>query len=497
MGNLASADVTGMSDYVDETIANLRSENAELVARLERENRIRKDLEKRLAINAKTGLPSHYRLLSDFEAITETLQSSVPDPRLTILIIRLGPAFSEVRKSFKATVVEWIIYQTACRLAAIKRQNDLLYHTRDNEFVYILQGIRSDDLRTFLSSVSLKLNEPYVFSGFNITIPANAGVSYYPEHGPDKSDVLKAADIALESAIEAGEPFKLFQKEMIDMALERVEMQNSILKAIEAPAIENIERQFVLHFQPKVWIKELSGGRAVVERLEAEILMRWIHPSKGVIGPAKFIPLAEETGLILPLGKWLFYATAAALGRWHGDTGEHLKVSLNISPRQMKTPEAIEILGRLSNQKEIRPELVTLELTETALFDEPARAGVLIDDFKHMGFRISLDDFGTGYSSLSLLHRYPIDEIKIDKLFIAEVNHSRHDEIIVQTIIDMAKRMGLSIVSEGVEDVETLATVFKMGCKGFQGYLMSKPLPYEEFLAFYRKVTADGGVITL
>lgn len=482
---------------LEKVIQDLKDENNELSSRLERENRIRKDLERRLSINPKTGLPSHYRLLNDFEAIIDSMKLSVQDPRLTVLFIQLGSAFSEIRKSFKATVIEWIVYQTACRLQALKRPNDLLYHTRDNEFVFILQGLRGDDLRGFLSTMMLALDEPYIFSGFNIYIPANAGASYFPEHGADKSDILKSADIALETAISEGIAFKLFSNEMTSNAMDRVELQNSIIRAIEAPALKNFERQFILSYQPKIFIKEMAGDTIVIDKIEAEVLMRWRHPSKGHISPNLFIPLAEETGLIHPLGKWLFYSTVEAYKKWNAETKHPLHLSINVSARQMKTPEIIESIAHLVTTGELNPQYVTLELTETSMFEDPARAGVMIEDFKRMGFRISLDDFGTGYSSLSLIHRYPIDEIKIDKLFTQDLKKSPQDRVIVQTIIEMSKRLGIAIIAEGVEDLETLRDIYEMGCSGIQGYIVSKALTLDEYQKFYKKVMDQNGVLKL
>jgi EAL domain-containing protein (putative c-di-GMP-specific phosphodiesterase class I)/GGDEF domain-containing protein len=469
----------------DEECARLRAENERL------SNRVA-ELERKLSLQPQTGLPTRFRLELELEELIDKLQAEGDGCGFSLLIVQLGDAYTMVRKTLKSSVSEWILYQTGCRIAGLLGPDDRVFHTHENEFVLILPGLKGQPLGALLHKLSGRLAEPHIFSGINVGIKTVTGVAYWPEHGRERSAILHHADIAAGAAAEARKAFVLFKPDLLRRVVERVELQNSIIKAIESPALERIGEQFVMYYQPKLFASSYEGRTLSVDRIEAEALIRWKHPTRGLLGPSTFIPLAEETGLILPLGKWLIYQCVRRLAAWQKEGRRSLAISVNLSARQFHSEEAAGVLASAIAACELDPDKLTIELTETSLFEDPQATAKTLERFSALGLRISVDDFGTGYSSLSHLHRFPLDEIKIDRLFIENLDANRQDRIIVRSLVAIAKGLGLTLVAEGVERPEALDILWDMGCRGFQGYLVAKPLPAEEFSAFQDRIAANG-----
>jgi EAL domain-containing protein (putative c-di-GMP-specific phosphodiesterase class I)/GGDEF domain-containing protein len=470
-------------------LALLRRDNAALSQRVAK-------LERMLSLQPQTGLPTRYRLDLDLGEIIEDFRARGDRQGFSLLIVQLGDGFSSIRKTLKSSVSEWILYETGCRIQGLLEPGDRLFHTHLSEFVLILPGRKGKVLESFLRRLVDSLDEPHIFSGFNVTIKAAIGASYWPEHGEERSAILHRADVAAGAAVEERKSFVLFRPELLRKAVEKVELQNSIVRALESAGLDDLGEQFTLFFQPKVFASSVLEHEIEVERIEAEALIRWRHPQKGFIGPGEFIPLAEETGLILPMGKWLIYQCARKLATWDAEGRARMDVplnlSINLSARQFRSREAADIIASALESTGLAGDRLTVELTETSLFEDPVATKEILERFSSMGVRISVDDFGTGYSSLSHLHRFPLDEIKIDRLFIEGLATNVQDKIIVGSLVSIAKGMGLNLVAEGIEDAQALRMLWDMGCKGFQGYLVAKPLPPEEFLSFCEKVEADG-----
>ncbi len=482
--NDGSTTLPAIGDVAEDREA-LRAENERLARRVA-------ELERKLSLQPQTGLPTRFRLELELDELVETLDRSGGGSGFSLLIVQLGDTYAIVRKTLKTSVSEWILYQTGCRIASLLRPEDRVFHTHESEFVLILPGLKGQELAAFMRRLGAKLAEPHIFAGYNIVIKTAAGISYWPEHGRDRSSALRNADIAAGAASEARKPFVLFRPELLRRVVEKVELQNSIIKAIESPALERIGEQFVMYYQPKLFASALEGGVMTVSRIEAEALIRWRHPTKGLLCPSSFIPLAEETGLILPLGKWLVYQCVRRLAAWDREGRRDLALSVNLSARQFHSEDAVEVLSSALSATGVSPSRLIVELTETSLFDDPAAAAQILKRFSALGLRVSVDDFGTGYSSLSHLHRFPLDEIKIDRLFIENLVANRHDRVIVQSLVAIAQGLGLSLVAEGVERPEAVQALWDMGCRGFQGFLVSMPLPPDDFAAFHDRVVADG-----
>ncbi|HTX73960.1 MAG TPA: bifunctional diguanylate cyclase/phosphodiesterase [Rectinemataceae bacterium] len=466
-------------------LSRLRAENEILSRRIAQ-------LERKLSLQPQTGLPTHFRLELELEETIDAMRGGRDGSGFSILIIQLGETYSVVRKTLKSSVSEWILYQMGCRISGLLDDSARVFHTRENEFVLILPGLKGPPLAGFIKRLFAQLGEPHIFSGFNVAIQVAMGAAYWPEHGTERSALLHNADIAAGFATDERRPFVLFKPQLLRKAVEKVELQNAIIKAIERPALDRIGEQFVLYYQPKLIASAIEGHTIKVEKVEAEALIRWDHPTKGLLSPSTFIPLAEETGLILPLGKWLIYQTARDLQSWNEAGKGRIPVSINLSARQFRSEEIPGILTSAMTGASLAPGQLTVELTETSLFEDPASTSVILERFSALGIRVSVDDFGTGYSSLSHLHRFPLDEIKIDRLFIENIDSNRQDRIIVRSLVAIAKGLGLSLVAEGVEKAPALEILWEMGCRGFQGYLIARPLPADAFIAFCDKLAADG-----
>lgn len=462
-------------------LSRLRSENERLSRRIAQ-------LERKLSLQPQSGLPTHFRLELELEELIDTLRRRNETGGFSLLIVQLGENYNVVRKTLKSSVSEWILYQTGCRITSLLDSGGKVFHTRENEFVLILPEVKGPPLAAFLKRLFARLGEPHIFSGFNVSIRVAMGAAYWPEHGSERSVLLHNADIAAGAAIEAREPFVLFKPALLRKAVEKIELQNLIIRAIERPAIDSIAEQFVLYYQPKLIASSIEGRIIRVEKIEAEALIRWNHPSKGVLLPSTFIPLAEETGLILPLGKWLIYQVARHLQSWKEAGKGAIPVSVNLSARQFHSEEIPEILASALSASKLDPGQLTVELTETSLFEDPNLTSVILERFSALGIRVSVDDFGTGYSSLSHLHRFPLDEIKIDRLFTEHIDINRQDRIIVRSLVAIAKGLGLTLVAEGVEKPEALEILWEMGCRGFQGFLIAEPMPPEDFVDFCDKL---------
>jgi EAL domain-containing protein (putative c-di-GMP-specific phosphodiesterase class I)/GGDEF domain-containing protein len=477
------------SASANDSISSLRNENSRLMNRVAR-------LERMISIQPQSGLPTHFRLELDLDEMIDDYRARGDRTGFSLLIIQLGDNFTPVRKTMKSSISEWILYETGCRIQSLLGPDDRLFHTHESEFVLILPKRKGKALEAFLRRLVAQLDEPHIFSGFNIAIQAATGASYWPEHGEDRSEILHHADIAAGAAVEGRKSFVLFKPELLQQAVEKVELQNSIIRALESAGIDKLSDQFTLYYQPKIFVSSVGKEFISIEHIEAEALIRWNHPNKGFLGPDTFIPLAEETGLILPLGKWLIYQCARRLAAWDAegriDLGISLNLSVNLSARQFMSQDAADIIASALASTGLKGDRLTVELTETSLFEDPETTKVTLERFSALGVRISVDDFGTGYSSLSHLHRFPLDEIKIDRLFIENLASNHQDKIIVSSLVSIAKGLGLALVAEGVEKPEALRMLWDMGCRGFQGFLIAKPLPPEEFVEFCDRIKSDG-----
>ena len=353
------------------------------------------------------------------------------------------------------------------RLKRCLRPGDTVARLGGDEFAILLTDVaREQDVSMIIQKIFDALIKPINIEGSDLSVATSIGVSLSPKNGEDPATLLKTADMAMYRAKEEGGN----SVQYFDPAFQK---QRSEWLSLESALRQALERQeFLLHYQPQV---DLDSGRVV----GVEALVRWKHSEKGLIPPAKFIPLAEETGLIIPIGEWVLRTACAQAVGWQSGGFKDLRMAVNLSPRQFRQKNLIETVGRVLKETGIEPRCVELELTESIMQNAETSVKAL-RQLNAMGLEISIDDFGMGYSSLSYLKRFPINTLKIDQAFIRHLTDDPDDPVIVTAIITLAHNLRLKAIAEGVETAEQLKLLRLLRCDRIQGYYFSQPLPADE-----------------
>jgi len=309
---------------------------------------------------------------------------------------------------------------------------------------------------------------PFLLHGQEVSVSVSVGISVYPIDGKDVDSLLKNADTAMYHAKEKGRNnYQFYTESMNARALDRLILENDLRKAVE-------QEQFVLYYQPQI---DVPSGQIV----GAEALLRWRHPKAGLIPPSDFIPLAEELGLIVPLGEWVLRQACLQGRRWREKGLPSFRVAVNVSARQFQEEDFVSSVSRVLSETGLPPDNLELELTETVVMKDVDKSSESLSRLKEMGIRLSIDDFGTGYSSMNYLNRFRLDTLKIDRSFLKGIPKDADHVAIANAIIAMAKGLNLAVVAEGVETTEQLEFLREMKCGGMQGYLVSPPVPIEKF----------------
>ena len=429
-----------------------------------------------------TGLPNR-QLFSD--RLDWTLRQATRYGRDgAILHIKID-RFDKINKALGPALADELLKAVAQRLDQCVRVSDVIMHTDKGrptaslsrltgvEFIALLVEIdKSENAVTVAQRLRDSLALPIHVGGHEIFSTCSIGIALFPADGTDQNTLLKHAGIAMRFAMQGGgDAFHFYSDELNDRSLHLLGLQSDLRKAID-------REEFKLFYQPKV---DANTGQLI----GAEALLRWQHPERGFIGPVEFISLAEETGLIVPIGAWVLAEACGQIKTWLAAGLEVPKISVNVSGRQFHERDFLPSVQRILAQVAIDPSYLKIELTESVLMGNPAETTQLLHQIKNLRVSLSIDDFGTGYSSLSYLKRFPIDELKIDRSFLVDINTEGDNEsaAIVVAIIALAHSLGLSVVAEGVETVEQLAFLRMRHCDEIQGYLFSKPVPAEEFTA--------------
>ncbi len=410
--------------------------------------------------DALTGLPNRARLRDYLEQNLASLRSG---STLTLLYIDLD-RFKPVNDTLGHAAGDEVLIGVASRLRERTRDGDLVARLGGDEFVVVLHRMgEDDDIDRLCNRIIDALSAPFIYEDQQISIGASIGVALAPSDASQANELLRCADIALYQAKDAGRgTWRAYGQEMDQRLHERLRREEELRVAIA-------EQQLEVHYQPRYQSHDLHI-------IGAEALVRWEHPQRGMLLPEQFIPLAEETGLIIPLGRWVLRQACQQAARWPGNT----VVSVNLSPLQLHDDRLLEEITQALADNGLAGDRLELEVTESALLRETQNTLELLKRIKTLGVRLAVDDFGTGYSSLTTLRHYPFDVIKIDNSFVAGIGQSIEDHSIVRALIELGRGLRMRVTAEGVETEEQLRLLTDDGCTEVQGFHMSHPLPAEE-----------------
>ncbi len=414
-----------------------------------------------------THLPNR-SLLQD--RITQAIaHAERAERQMAVLFLDLD-RFKNINDSLGHDVGDKLIIVLAERLRGIVRGGDTVARVGGDECVIVITELQYETQAENVARKVLEvLAEPEVVDGTELFLNGSLGISIYPRDGKDCHTLLKNADAAMYRAKEAGRnQFQFFTQEMNANAVHRLTLENELRHALE-------REEFSLHYQPQI---DLANGAVV----GMEALLRWHSPKRGMVSPAEFIPLAEESGLIVPIGEWVLRTACAQNKAWLNAGMQSLRVAVNISARQCRFNSLTKLVERVLADTGLDACHLELEITESLLMDNPEESASTLRDLNQMGIQLAIDDFGTGYSSLSYLKRFPIHTLKIDQSFVRDITSDPDDAAIVKAVIAMARSLKLRVVAEGVETAEQLEFLRAHECEGMQGYYFSKPMPTEQFV---------------
>ncbi|KOF16727.1 histidine kinase [Ensifer adhaerens] len=444
----------------------------------------RKQAEDRISFmahhDALTGLPN--RALFE-EQVAEALEALRGTGHWAVLAFLDLDNFKLVNDTLGHAAGDELLKMTATRMRASVRKSDIVVRVGGDEFILLLNGLpcERDVVLARLEDIRAAIAAPMQINGHSLQISCSMGVACFPNQGKTVGELLANADMAMYRAKELGRNnLQVFTEEMAGKAHEKLLKQAELREAIS-------REEFLLHFQPQM---NLETGRVFA----AEALLRWHHPERGMVSPADFIPLAEETGLIVPIGDWVLRAACRQCKAWHDAGLPLLIVSVNVSARQFRERNWAAHVAAVLAEVGLDPRYLELELTESLIMQDVPGALATMHELEAIGVHLAIDDFGTGYSSLSALKRFPVRRLKIDRSFVEDIPANVDDKAITAAIISLAQNLGLRVIAEGVETQAQVEFLRHSGCDEIQGYFFSRPLASADFAALLRQpgLNADG-----
>ena len=413
-----------------------------------------------------TSLPNRLLLNDRLEHAIQRAKREAT--HLAVLFIDLDQ-FKTVNDSLGHPVGDQLLQRAATLLKSCVREEDTVARLGGDEFVVLLEQLGDTRLAAEIAKkILVTLTQPHELDGHTLVVSGSIGISTYPTDGSDATTLLRNADTAMYRSKEEGRnTFCLYSAELTRSARERLTLETDLRRALK-------NQEFVLHYQPQV---DVASGAVI----GAEALVRWNHPKSGLISPARFIPVAEESGLILPLGAWVLEAACMQFQAWQAQGLPSFTLAVNLSPRQFRQIDLTHQVKHILTATGMPPHLLELEITEGAIMERGEHARDLLRALKSLGIQLAIDDFGTGYSSLAYLRRFPINVLKIDQSFMHDIPAESGAMEIAATIVAMARNLHLQVLAEGVETEAQLAFLQAQGCDYAQGYLHSRPLAADAF----------------
>ena len=421
--------------------------------------------------DALTTLPNRQRFK---DRLAKAIADSRRPGRAIAIAVLDVDHFRAINHSFGHGIGDWLLTEIARRITAVVPRTTTLARLDGDQFALLIDNVAARlEAQTITSAILADLERPVRGNGVEVDVRSSIGVSVWPDDGRRGDDLLAHAEVAMTTAKErGGHRILFFQAGMTDSMQERLAFENDLRRAMAAG-------EFELYYQPEISVKT---GRVVA----AEALLRWRHPTKGIIGPSSFISLAEDTGLIIPLGEWALREACRQAREWQVNLGSSLPLAVNLSAAQFRHQNVLQMIRSALADADLDARALEIELTESALMTNPEESAGVLKQLRRMGVSVAIDDFGTGYSSLSYLRRFSIDKLKIDRSFIRDLTISRTDESIVRAIVSLARGVGLTVVAEGIESAEQLEFVTHLECDQWQGYHCCPPQPaacFEAMLA--------------
>ena len=442
---------------------------------------------KHLSLHEKlTGLPNRQFLNKSIDKILN--KAALQSQKVVVMQLNIDN-FSRVNNSLGHSVGDNLIRSFTQRLKEILHDNEVRAQLRDltkapyeslchfggDDFVIVINNVsKVEDVAKIARYLLKKIEAPFYLNEQEFRVTSSIGISAFPTDAEDGETLLANASAALQKAKESGRnDYKFFQQFMNTRAFEKLSLEVGLRRALE-------EEQFELYFQPKLDVKAHAVS-------SVEVLIRWRHPELGLVSPGSFIPIAESSGLIIPMSEWIVRQVCALKQRWDINQIGIDQISINLSPSHLRENGLVELINRSLNLFELSGDVIDLEITESVIMDDIDSVIPVLEEMRNIGCSISIDDFGTGYSSLSYLKKLPIENLKIDQSFVNDLIDNEDGEIIVNAIISLAHNLGLKVIAEGVEDFKQLQFLTEHGCEYVQGYYLSRPLPEDEFILWLKE----------
>ncbi|HYD94618.1 MAG TPA: EAL domain-containing protein [Noviherbaspirillum sp.] len=464
--------------WIEERARAIRDERGQL----QRFDGIAIDISERKAYEARIEYLAGHDALTSLanrnllgDRITQAMAHSRRSGTLLALLFLDLDRFKGINDSFGHELGDALLLEVSHRLRAVIREGDTVARQGGDEFIILLTNLqRPQDVTGVVHKIFDIFTEPFIIRGHELFVSTSVGATIYPDDGEDMQSLLRNADIAMYRAKEErGNAFQFYSREMSVRALERAELESALRRALD-------RKEFELFYQPKV---EAMSGKII----GAEALIRWNHPDMGMVSPTRFIPMAEEIGLIVPIGDWVLHTACAQNKAWQNAGLPPISISVNLSARQFRQEGLVESVARALEDMDLDARHLELELTESIVMNSAELFIEKLKELEDLGVQLSIDDFGTGYSSLSYLKRFPLHHLKIDQSFVRDIATDADDAAITSTVISLGHSLNLKVIAEGVETEEQVAFLRDHNCDEMQGYYFSRPLPANEFASLLRQ----------